>query len=124
MYLSGTGSGMSKGVSNLTVLGPTGGYNALIVAKITPSTQQVAYVTEIGGTGGETLGGMAVDPDGNVYLVGGTGSRDFPTTPSSYQPTGRSGGFLLELDSSGQILAYLTYLYHGRTAANALAIDK
>jgi Beta-propeller repeat len=37
------------------------------------------------------LTGMAVDPNGDVFLAGNTDSKDFPTTPGSFQPASATG---------------------------------
>ena len=77
---------------------------------------QVIYGTYLGGTGQETLLGMAVDPaSGVVYLTGLTASLDFPTTASAYNDgttvTAESHMFLSVIDpnqgTSG--LLYSTY---------------
>jgi hypothetical protein len=72
----------------------------------------VVYSTCLGGTGGETGRGIAVDSAGNTYVVGSTNSSDFPTTPAAFQPIFGGGGdvFVTKLNPSGSALAYSTYL--------------
>ena len=102
-----------------------------ISGPVSSSNPHVAYVTRLGGSATDYLGGLAVDPDGNVFLAGYTNSRDFPTTPGTFQPASATGGgFLLKLDPSGKKLVYSTYLdqsgtssFNGGTAINAIAID-
>ena len=85
----------------------------------------LAYSSFLGGTGGEGLGscvGIAVDSDGNAYVVSGTTSIDFPTTEDAFQPTYGGGpipsdrwyacgdAFLSKVDPTGSTLVYSTYL--------------
>jgi hypothetical protein len=81
------------------------------VAKFNPSGSAMVYSTYLGGSGGDTGGGIAVDSDGDAYVSGTTGSYDFPTK-NPLQPV--SGGvrdaFVAKLDPSGTALVYSTYL--------------
>lgn len=56
---------------------------------------------------------IALDPSGNIYVLGSTQSSLFPTTPGALQTTPSpyyaSNGFLLKLNASGSTLAYSTY---------------
>jgi hypothetical protein len=65
----------------------TGG-EQLVVAKLNPSGTAMEFVTLLGGSGypyGENVsGGIAAGPDGAVYVVGNTCSKDFPTTPDAF----------------------------------------
>ena len=85
----------------------------------------LAYSSYLGGSGDEGLGscaGIAVDSDGNAYVVGGTTSIDFPTTKDSVQPTYGGGpvpsdrwyacgdAFVSKVDPTGSTLVYSTYL--------------
>ncbi len=69
-----------------------------------------------GGTpnGDEEGLGLAVDPTGEVYVAGYTRSRDFPTTPESFQPAwlsqGDICGFVTKFDGSLTRLVASTYL--------------
>ena len=53
------------------------------------------FSTFFGGAGGTCIRGMDVDKDGNIYVAGGTGAKDFPTTPGviqeKYNPRGHRG---------------------------------
>jgi len=63
------------------------------------------------------------DAAGNAYLVGGTLSPDFPTTPGTFDPVfaGGSKGFAVKLNPTGSNLAYSTFL--GVAGASAVAPD-
>ncbi len=64
----------------------------LFLAKVSPQGNSLLYSTFIGGSRWENPGGIAVDALGNVFLVGGTNSSNFPTTPDAIDPTCGSDG--------------------------------
>jgi beta-propeller repeat-containing protein len=90
-----------------------GGGTDLFVAKIDPNAKagtQVVFSTYIGGTANETLGGMHVGSNGDVYLTGTTLSSDFPTVnPAQTALDGTSDAFVVWINSS-RALGYSTYL--------------
>jgi uncharacterized protein (TIGR03437 family) len=85
----------------------------LFVARINPSGSALVYSTYISGARVEGLRAMALDANGNVYLTGYTSSRDFPTTPGSYQPAPANCpyeyAFVTKLKADGRSLAYSTF---------------
>ncbi len=87
------------------------------------------YSTYLGGAGSDDARDVALDPNGNIYVVGFTQSTDFPTTSNSYQPNPPPGrnGFLVKLSPQGNSsadLLYSTYLGGaGVDNANTLALD-
>jgi hypothetical protein len=66
--------------------GPTG-YDAFI-ARLNPSGTALLYSTYLGGTGDDQANGIAVDAKGNAYVVGQTGSSDFPTVDAAQSAFG------------------------------------
>jgi len=94
--------------------------------KLHPDGSKLDYATYLGGSTGESLGGIAVDAGGNALLSGGTASPDFPSTPGSFQQSspGKSA-FLSKLSPDGSSLLYSTFLgASGITAkATGIAID-
>jgi hypothetical protein len=72
----------------------------------------IAYSTFLGGTRTDQGFRIAVDSQGNAYIVGqNTGSLDFPTV-NPFQPQ-HGGGvdlFVTKFDASGSALVYSTYL--------------
>ncbi|MHC4445859.1 MAG: SBBP repeat-containing protein [Planctomycetota bacterium] len=52
----------------------------------------LAFSTYIGGSNWEHARDIFADKKGNLYVVGGTASPDFPTTPGAYDRTFNSGG--------------------------------
>ena len=128
-YIAGTTSSadfpVTGNASQLSLAGSTD----IFLAQIDPSAPfyaQVLYVTYLGGSLAETFGGMAVGPQGDVYLTGTTVSTDFPTVnpfqTSLMNPPG-SDAFVVWIDSN-QNLAYSTYLGGSSTdGGNAIAVD-
>jgi hypothetical protein len=91
-----------------------GGGNAdAFVTKLNPTGSAIVYSTYLGGSGLDAARRIAVDAAGNAYVVGPTGSSDFPTTPGALQTTfggGYSDAFVTKLDPTGSALVYSTYL--------------
>ena len=75
------------------------------------SNGTLAYSTYLGATTGDYGSGIAVDNNGNTYVVGYTNATDFPTL-NPIQATHSGGGndmFVAKLTSSGA-LSYSTYI--------------
>jgi hypothetical protein len=88
------------------------------------------YITYLGGTGGENGYGIAADETGNAYVVGWTGSSNFPTTALAFRRTdygapGFVDGFVTKFNPTGSALIYSTYLggVEGYDYARDIAID-
>lgn len=76
---------------------------------------ELAFSTYFGGSNWEHARDIFVDPHGGIYIVGGTASEDFPTTPGAIDRTFDRGGkylgdggpcdiFIAKFDSQGQLL--------------------
>jgi Beta-propeller repeat len=137
-YLGGSGSDAGRGIAvdsagAAYVTGKTsstdfpttaGAFDASLdglfdafVTKLDPAGSGLAYSTYLGGSDGEAFGeegaGIAVDSSGAVYVAGGTGSRDFPTTAGAFDTTftgGSEDAFVTKLNPAGSSLTYSTYL--------------
>jgi hypothetical protein len=84
---------------------------------------ELAFSTYLGGSGWEHARDICVDSAGNIYVVGGTASANFPTTSGAYSTvynagvtTGQGVGafgpcdaFVSKFNASGQLL-WSTYL--------------
>jgi hypothetical protein len=60
----------------------TRGHTAIVdafVTKVAADGSRIEWSTQIGGVDMDMANAVTVDPDGNVYVVGRTGSPDFPT---------------------------------------------
>jgi len=87
------------------------------------------YSTYIGGSGDELstpsgTDGIAVDPEGNAYIIGATSSIDFPVAPGALQTSFAGGSdsfgcpfnsisadaFVSKLNARGDTIIYSTYL--------------
>jgi len=91
----------------------------------------VVYSTYLGGSDGDEGAAVAVDSTGKAYLVGSTGSSNFPTK-SAYQPVfagsaGIADAYVTVLDTTtggSPSLVYSTFLGGNNfDRANAVAVD-
>jgi hypothetical protein len=108
---------------------PNGGADDAFVLQVDPTGAFVAWCTYLGGTAYDEGDAVAVDVNGNVYVGGITASPDFPGTAGNAQPAYNglattSNGFLAQLDPTGSILMYATYLGGGGPdGVNDITID-
>jgi hypothetical protein len=109
---------------------------AVINTSLQPPTypqpsQQLVYATYLGGSGTDSLAGIAVDSSSNIYVAGSTTSPNFPTTSNGFNPGPVSvgtHGFLsaitLNVVNNTYTLTYSTYLAgNGADTVTGLAID-
>jgi hypothetical protein len=92
------------------------------LAKLNKHGNKLLYSAIIGA--GPSLG-VAVEPNGTMYLTGETSRSDFPTTPNAFQPELAGGRdlFLVIIQPSG--IAYSTYLGTKQSeGVRDLAVDK
>lgn len=92
---------------------------AVFIAKVAPNGGSLEFATYLGGSLDDRAGGVALGPDGDVYVTGSTGSPDFPagrTSPFGAEPfqsdlNGRAAdAFVARLAPDGSLLVYATYL--------------
>lgn len=71
----------------------------------------LASSTYLGGLGTDVGNGIAVDPEGNTYVIGRTESDNFPVA-AAMQPVRRGGRdiFVAKFDDEGADLLYATYI--------------
>src|SRR5579859_2319828 len=95
------------------------------VAKLGPGGNTLVYCTYLGGRGDDRAFGIAVDPAGNAYVTGWTGSSAFPTlAPVQSTNAGGKDAFVAKLNPAGNALIYSTYLGGASTDAGyAIAAD-
>jgi hypothetical protein len=102
----------------------SGGALDAFVLELASSGGSLIFGTYLGGTGNDVANGVAVDTTG-VYVVGSTGSSNFPVTTGSFQGAlvGTSNGFVTKLNTSGSSLDYSTYLGGSSDFAAAVAVN-
>ena len=78
---------------------------------------QFEFSTFLGGSSNDSATDVAVDKDGNIYVVGGTISDDFPIVGGDVVAGGDDDpGFLAKISPDGQEILFSTLLEHGATA--------
>lgn len=142
-YLSGTSADYATGIAldagrNAYIVGHTSstdfpvkgayqksraGYQDVFVTKLNSTGTGILYSTYLGARRGSSYGyAIAVDGAGNAYITGTTDSASFPVTAGAYQTTNTGvASFVAKLNSSGNALAYSTYI--NTASSSALAID-
>ncbi len=92
----------------------TGTCSSAFLTKISPTGDSLVFSTYLGGSGGESARGLAVDSTGSAYVAGVTSSVDFPVTPGVAQNKCaglcRQNAFVAKFDPTGASLVYATYL--------------
>lgn len=109
-----------RGAFNATFNG--GSWDAF-VAKVNANGASLAWSSYLGGSGIDSATAVAVDGSGSVYVVGGTGSPDFPTQ-GGFDSTlnGAGDAFVAKVNANGASLAWSSYLGGSSSADSATAI--
>ena len=140
-YLGGTGSDQGNGIAvdasgsayligtaeaDFPVSNPLGGNGDAFIVKLNPQGTALVYATALGGAAADAGVDIAVDAEGQAYVVGTTSSDNFPTrNPAQPQRGGDIDGFMAKLSAAGDALIYATYLGGGgQELAQGLAIDR
>jgi uncharacterized repeat protein (TIGR01451 family) len=147
-YLRGQGLGIDRGTAvavdsagNAYVTGRTdspqfpttpnafqvtiGGTTDAFVTVLNPTGTSVVYSTFLGGNGLDVGNGIAVDAAGNAFITGETASTNFQTLNGFQNASaGGSDAFVVQLDPTGTLLVYATYLGgSGRDRSTGIALD-
>ena len=102
------------------------GQTNAFITRVNATGTALVYSTYLGGSGLSSFGvggspidtgaAIAVDSDGNAYIVGSAASTDFPVTQGAFQTTNNAAAvpaanaFVAKLNSAGTALVYSTYL--------------
>lgn len=104
---------------------PDGGYGPdvalrnsdIFVSVLNPGGSALLYSALYGGSGPDLGSAIAFDQGGDLYVLGSTGSTDFPTTPGAWRenPEPGLGGEVFDvvlgrIDPTGGSLLYSTYV--------------
>lgn len=97
------------------LLNNNGGYDAFVVKLSSQALENIESVALLGGSQWDMGNGIAVDPVGRVYVVGGTWSQDFQPIVSQQSshnngPKNTEDGFVTILDKQLQSVLYSIYL--------------
>jgi len=88
-----------------------GGYQNAFVAKLNPKGSALVYSTYLGGSYFDGGYGIGVDARANAYVVGFTGSADFPSAnPLQPNLAGGYDTFVSRFNPVGSALLYSTFL--------------
>lgn len=107
------------------------------VAEFDPTLATLRYATYFGGTGDDTVTGIAIDASGNIYMTGSTSTMDLKTSAGALQSRYAGYTFLpfaieqlygdayvAKINPSSSTPIYLTYLGGGQNDGGAaIAID-
>ncbi|MFN0166340.1 MAG: SBBP repeat-containing protein [Bryobacteraceae bacterium] len=134
VFVDSQGSAIVAGTtnsSNFPIIGAAyqatfgGGFGDAFVLKLNTAGNQLVFSTYLGGNNTDEIYGMAVDPQGNISVVGATASPNFPIQlPYQGNFKGEQDAFVAKLNSTGSALVYSTYLGGGKQErAYDVAVD-
>ena len=92
------------------------GSGDLFIVKFNSTLSDLQYSTFLGGDDTESVGGIHLNTDGSLIIVGSTSSSNFPTTNGAFCETltGEDDGFLVIMNPQGTNLEYATFIGGGK----------
>lgn len=114
------------GTHDVCGAGPAAGYcGDAFVLKLNPAGDSLVYSSFLGGSNHDEGKALAIDADGDAYVLGITTSSDFPTTSGAFQRILQfEDAFISKISSDGSQLLYSTLLGgSGYDLGLALAVD-
>ena len=122
-FVTGTTNSTDFPVLNPYQTANAGGSDGFIT-KINAGGSALGWSTYLGGSGQDVPRAMALDSSGNVYVVGQTGSANFPKANPLQSYLLATDAFVTELDAGGATLLFSTLLGgSGQERASAVAVD-
>jgi hypothetical protein len=118
-YVSGSAQEVDFPVANAFQSTYGGGGSDGFLLKLDASGSTLLFSTYLGGTGYDAVGAMALDSAGNVVVVGGSTSANFPLSGTPIVTSGST--FIARFTSSGT-LSYSTFLPLPSTVTFALGV--
>ncbi|MCA9949546.1 MAG: SBBP repeat-containing protein [Anaerolineales bacterium] len=87
-------------------------YLDAFVAKLNTDGSELVYATYLGGSSFAFAQGIRIDDAGNAFIIGATGSNDFPVTVGAFDITfnGSWDTFVAKINAIGTELIYATYI--------------
>ncbi|MEL6133720.1 MAG: PKD domain-containing protein, partial [Bacteroidota bacterium] len=88
-----------------------GGQDGMVI-KFAPDLSAVSWSSYLGGSGVDAIHGIKLDPDGNIWVVGGTNSSDLPVVGNVVQGSYAGGvdGFIGKIAGDGSGILALSYV--------------
>ena len=86
------------------------GWDDVFVAKFTSDCGALVYSTYLGGAGGDSTAGIAIDNTGSAYVAGHTNSLDFPVLNAYDRDCSSNDIFVTKFSPDGKFLVYSTFL--------------
>ncbi|HEY9006196.1 MAG TPA: PKD domain-containing protein [Ohtaekwangia sp.] len=82
-----------------------------ILFKMDASLHQIQYGLYLGGSGVDASYTLKFDANEDIYIAGGTTSKDFPVTASTYRSTlaGGADGWMAKINNAGDSIYYATF---------------
>jgi len=108
-----TGSSDFPATTGAYDISHNGGVLDAFLTKLNVSGSNLVFSTFVGGSDSDASLGLARDNIGNLFIIGGTTSADFPITGAAFDPIYNGGPgdvFIAEIDPTGSTLLYGSYL--------------
>jgi Beta-propeller repeat/Abnormal spindle-like microcephaly-assoc'd, ASPM-SPD-2-Hydin len=92
-------SASSSSFAEVNGIEPYDSQDDVLLVEIDPTGSNQLFATYMGGSGDDEPAGIAVDGDGNMYIVGSTDSSDLPTTQGAFQTVtgGNTDAFIAKI---------------------------
>ena len=90
-----------------------GGRQDGCVAKFSYDLKHLIWCSYLGGDSSDAAYSMVLDKENNIYVCGGTRSRNLPATPGVLQPAyggGVTDGYVAHISTNGNSIKALTYM--------------